>query len=384
MLGTKLAHYEIIDLLGKGGMGEVYRARDTRLDREVALKVLPGEMADDPERLERFEREAKTVAGLSHPNIVTLHSVEEADGVRFLTMELVSGASLDQLIPEGGLPLERVFRLGAGVADALAAAHERGIVHRDLKPANVMVGDDGRPKVLDFGLAKLTEDEAAFDTAGTSRESATLSMPLTRDGAVMGTVPYMSPEQLRGGTIDHRSDVFSLGALLFEMTTGRRPFGGPSSADVSASILQTTPPLVTQLKPELPRHLARIVAHCLEKEPERRIQSALDVRNGLQALRDEVRLGETGSRDGSRVPMAEFPRAQSPAGRGSRAWLGLAAALVTVVAFVVILSGRDVEPGPTVGTPIVEEQPEALPAASVIDRRSIAVLPFVNRSADPD
>jgi len=223
LIGKSLAHYEIIGLLGKGGMGEVYRARDTKLDRDVALKILPAKVAADPAALERFEREAKTVAGLNHPHVVTLHSVEEDRGIRFLTMELVEGQGLDQLLGPDGLPLSQVFEIGTAVADALAAAHEKGIVHRDLKPANVMVTRNGHVKVLDFGLAKLTEDHPASDIEKTE------ALGLTQAGSVLGTVPYMSPEQLRGQTVDSRSDIFSLGILLYELATGRRPFRGETS-----------------------------------------------------------------------------------------------------------------------------------------------------------
>src|SRR5262245_41907948 len=201
-------------------MGEVYRARDLRLKRDVALKVLPSDVAASPDRLARFEREATTVAGLNHPNIVTLHSIEEANGLRFLTMELVEGQELSRLITAGGLPLARILELGIPVAEALAAAHDKGVVHRDLKPANVMVTNAGRLKVLDFGLAKRA------DTGSDASHSDTLTMtaPLTMAGEAVGTAPYMSPEQVAGRAADARTDLYSFGILLFEMATGRRPF----------------------------------------------------------------------------------------------------------------------------------------------------------------
>ncbi|HET6462395.1 MAG TPA: serine/threonine-protein kinase, partial [Candidatus Krumholzibacteria bacterium] len=253
MIGKTLGHYRIDVLIGRGGMGEVYRARDTRLDRDVALKILPAGMASDPARLERFEREAKTVAGLNHPNIVTLHSVEEHDGIRFITMELVEGQALDGVITSDGLPLARVFEVGVAVAGALAAAHEKGVVHRDLKPANVMIAKDGHVKVLDFGLAKLTE------TPSSREQAVTQVSPLTTDGAIMGTVPYMSPEQLRGENVDHRSDIFSLGIMLYEMTAGTRPFTGKSNSDVTSAILRDAPAPITQVKAGIPVHLGRII-----------------------------------------------------------------------------------------------------------------------------
>src|SRR5882672_7661654 len=223
--GTKLGAYEISSSLGAGGMGEVYRASDAKLGRDVALKVLPAEMARDPERLARFRREAKALAQIDHPNIVTIYSVEDFDGVHFLTMQLVEGLPLDRLISPNGLPVDQIIAIAGSLAAALAAAHEKGIVHRDLKPANVMVTADGRVKVLDFGLAKFADDSARPEA-----DAATALQ--TRDGVVMGTVPYMSPEQIAGRGVDHRTDIFSLGVILYEMASGQRPFQGASSAEL--------------------------------------------------------------------------------------------------------------------------------------------------------
>jgi len=275
--GTKLGPYEIQSPLGAGGMGEVYRATDTKLGRDVALKVLPAEMAQDPERLGRFRREAKALAQLDHPNIVTIYSVEESDGVHFLTMQLVEGQPLDRLICAGGLPLEQIVEIASALGDALAAAHEKGIVHRDLKPANVMVSHEGRVKVLDFGLAK--------DVRGSNLGDATMtSASRTEVGVVMGTPAYMSPEQTSGRPLDHRTDIFSLGVLLHEMVTGRRPFEGTSSAELVSAILRDTPPSVTDVRPDLPSDLARIVRRCLEKDPRHRLQTARDVSNEFRDL----------------------------------------------------------------------------------------------------
>jgi len=272
VIGQTLAHYHITAAIGAGGMGEVYRATDTKLGREVALKVLPAEMAASPERLERFQREAKALATLDHPGIVTVYSVEEADGVHFLTMQLVEGRPLDRLIPEGGMPVERIVEIATALAEALAAAHDKGIVHRDLKPGNVMVATDGRVKVLDFGLAKVTPS-----TDGAHESSELSTQMRTREGVVMGTMPYMSPEQVQGGPLDHRTDIFSLGVILHEMATGRRPFEGRSSADLLAAILRDVVPPVTEARADLPDALARTIRRCLEKDPGQRIQTARDL-----------------------------------------------------------------------------------------------------------
>src|SRR5271163_2686156 len=291
--GTKLGPYEIRSSLGAGGMGEVYRATDTKLGRDVALKVLPAEMAHDPERLGRCRREAKTLAQLDHPNIVTIYSVEESDGVHFLTMQLVEGQPLDRLIPQGGLPVEQIIEIAGALGDALAAAHEKGIVHRDLKPANVMVSNEGRVKVLDFGLAKDVRAASSGDATMTSDSR-------TQVGVVMGTPAYMSPEQTSGRPLDHRTDIFSLGVVLHEMATGRRPFDGSSSAELVSAILRDTPPSVADVRPDLPSDLARIIRRCLEKDPRHRVQTARDVSNEFRDLARQTpakaAIASTGSR----------------------------------------------------------------------------------------
>jgi serine/threonine protein kinase len=240
-IGQSISHYRIVDKIGAGGMGEVYRANDSKLGRDVALKVLPAEMACDPERLSRFQREARAVATLNHPHIVTIYSVEETGGIHFLTMELVEGQPLSRLIPASGLRVEQILEIGSALADALSAAHEKGIVHRDLKPANVMVATDGRVKVLDFGLAK---DVRTSEPGGATLTAA----GLTQAGLVMGTPAYMSPEQVAGRAIDHRTDIFSLGILLHEMVTGRPPFAGSSLAELASAILRDTPTAISELR----------------------------------------------------------------------------------------------------------------------------------------
>jgi len=280
-----LSHYRLIEKIGEGGMGVVWKALDTTLDREVAIKILPEELSGDPERLTRFRREAKAVAALNHPNIVTLHSVEDADtstgSVHFITMELVQGRTLAELIPRAGLTLARFLDLALPLANAISAAHERGVTHRDLKPGNVMVGDDGPLKVLDFGLAKLREQAPAETTAAPTQS-------MTGEGRVLGTVPYMSPEQAQGKPLDHRSDIFSLGIVLHEMATGQRPFRGETSADLISSILRDTPRPVVEINPALPRDLGRVITRCLRKDPRRRFQTALDVRNELEEIEEEA------------------------------------------------------------------------------------------------
>ena len=258
-------------------MGEVYRATDTKLGRDVALKVLPADVARDPERLARFQREARAVAALNHPHIITLFSVEEDGGIHFLTMELVEGQSLDKLIPAEGLPVQQIVEIASALAEALTAAHEKGIVHRDLKPANVMITSEGRVKVLDFGLAK--------DVSAGSASDATLSSSgRTEAGIIMGTPAYMSPEQVSGRPLDQRTDIFSLGVMLHEMATGRRPFGGTSSAELISSILRDTPPLVTDVRADLPADLARVIRRCLEKDPRHRMQTARAAANEFRDL----------------------------------------------------------------------------------------------------
>ncbi|HSF19511.1 MAG TPA: protein kinase [Vicinamibacteria bacterium] len=280
-LGDRLGPYEILALIGKGGMGEVYRAIDTRLGRDVALKVLPAEMASSPERLERFRREAKVLAALDHPAIVTVYSVEESDGVHFLTMQLVAGEPLERMIPHGGLPLERILEIAIALAEALAAAHDKGIVHRDLKPANVMITRDGRVMILDFGLAKVADPAA---TGGSEIETDLR----TREGVVMGTIPYMSPEQVSGRSVDHRTDLFSLGVILYELVTGERPFQGRSTVELASSILRDAPPPPAELRADLPRPLARVIERCLEKSAANRFSSARDVSDALRDKSAEV------------------------------------------------------------------------------------------------
>jgi serine/threonine protein kinase/tetratricopeptide (TPR) repeat protein len=287
VIGRSLGHYEIIGRLGTGGMGEVFLARDTRLGREIALKCLPESVAQDPARLRRFEQEAKTVASLNHPNIVTIFSIEEIDQVRFLTMERIEGHSLDHLLTLGGLPYTRVLELALPLTDALAAAHEKGIVHRDLKPQNIMVTLEGRLKVLDFGLAKSVTRGPTYTTLPQSNDS-TQALSLDVPGHALGTVPYMAPEQLRGEDVDARTDVFGLGIVLYEMTSGQRPFQGRSSSELVASILRDSPPPLGDLHPELPEGFRQTIARCLMKDPADRFSTAREVQACLRRLQEDA------------------------------------------------------------------------------------------------
>ena len=280
--GTTIGHYVIVAPIGRGGMGEVFLARDSTLGRLVALKVLSRDFVGHDEQLQRFQREARHLAALSHPNIVTVFSVEEIDGLHLLSMEYVDGRTLRHLIAPGGLSLERFLEIACALADAVAAAHERGVMHRDLKPENVMVTESGWVKVLDFGLAKAQRD-SGLELSGASET-------VTRAGVVLGTLPYMSPEQIDGTIVDARSDIFSLGIMLHEMLTGERPFKGETAARTLTSILRDTPTPVGVVRRDAPPALEGLVRRCLEKDPALRFQSAGLVRDALQDLLHAARL----------------------------------------------------------------------------------------------
>jgi non-specific serine/threonine protein kinase len=281
MLGKTISHYRVLDRLGAGGMGVVYRAEDTRLGRQVALKCLPPEFANDPRSIERFLREARSASALNHPNICTIHEVDEADGHHFITMELLDGRTLRERIAEGPIPIEEVVRIGIGVADALDAAHRKGIIHRDIKPANVFLNTRGEIKVLDFGLAKLEVNKAAGANSLTVEAADSLTTP----GQVVGTIAYMSPEQARGLEVDARGDLFSLGIVLYEMATGRSPFGGATSALIFDAILNRTPAPPSSSDPALPRTFDNVVTKLLEKDCHLRYQSASDLVADMRRIR---------------------------------------------------------------------------------------------------
>ncbi|MCA1626926.1 MAG: serine/threonine protein kinase, partial [Acidobacteria bacterium] len=270
--GTRLGRYEIRSPLGAGGMGEVYLAQDTALRRPVAVKLLPAEFATDHDRLRRFEREAHAASALNHPNILTVHEIGEEDGLHFIAAEFVDGESLRQRIVRGPLELREVLGIGIQISAALSAAHAAGVVHRDIKPENVMLRPDGIVKVLDFGLAKLSEQQSPTSDA----EAPTQAFVKTTPGAVMGTTYYMSPEQARGLALDARTDLWSLGVVLYEMITGQLPFAGETAGDVIAAILKTEPPLLTSHAPDAPAELERIVDKALRKDREERYQGVKD------------------------------------------------------------------------------------------------------------
>ncbi len=355
MIGRTLAHYKILRKLGEGGMGEVWLARDTRLDRDVAIKVLAPEVASNPERLERFRREAKAVAALNHPNIVTIFSVEEDGDVPFFTMEHVEGTTLSKAIPVNGLDMGRFLDLAITIADALSAAHASGITHRDLKPGNIMVTAAGQIKVLDFGLAKVAREESKEAHSDSHLETEFL----TSEGKILGTTPYMSPEQLKGKAVDQRSDIFSLGTILYAMATGKHPFLAESSAEVISSILSHHPPEVAEVREGLPDYLSGVIRRCLEKDPADRYQSARGLEDDLERLRDGIRSGT--------VPQT-LVMSGPVAGKRSRfrpGWRAVALTAAVVVAAIV-------------GAIAVEKVGSTKPAPL----QTLAVMPFANLTGD--
>ena len=348
MIGQTLGHYRIVREIGAGGMGVVYQAEDTTLGRQVALKILPPALAADHDRRVRFAREARAVAALNHPNIVTVHSVEESGGTHFITMELVTGKTLAELLPRQGFALGRFFEIAIPLADAVSAAHQQGIAHRDLKPANVMIGDDGRIKVLDFGLAKGVEGEPG-------RVGDVPTRSATRAGLTIGTPAYMSPEQAQGGHVDTRSDIFSLGIVFYEMLTGRRPFEGDNPVSVISAILRDRPRPVNELQPTVPRALARLVDRCLAKSPLDRFQSAIDLRHSLEEAKQDVDSGDA------------FPAAaRVPATRRQFARVGATVAAVAALALTAVgLWPRSNGDGP--GTSVPQLRNPVRVAASALE-----------------
>jgi serine/threonine-protein kinase len=341
--GARLGPYEVVSPLGAGGMGEVYRARHLKLGRDVAIKVLPEELASDPERRQRFEREARAASALNHPNVVTIHDIDERGGIHYIAMELVKGRTLRELLDQGPLPLGRLLALARQVATGLARAHAAGIVHRDLKPENVMVTDDGLVKILDFGLAKLAPEATEAGSQVSTVEQA------TRAGVVLGTVPYMSPEQAAGRRVDLRSDQFSFGSILYEMATGRRAFRKDTSPQTLAAIIEGEPVPARRLNPALPESLVALVERCLAKDPEGRFVSTRELAAALEAVSETP-------------PTSRLRR---------RAFWALAAATAAALAWVLPPHIARLWPLPGSG---------AAPAIM----QSVAVLPLQNLSGDPE
>ena len=372
--GTRLGVYEIVALLGAGGMGEVYRARDSRLGRDVAIKVLPPGFSSDADRLRRFEQEARAAAALSHPNILAVYDIGDAGGVLYIVSELLEGETVRERLGGGPLPVRKAIEFGIQIAHGLAAAHEKAIVHRDLKPENVFITNDGRVKILDFGLAKLTQSDSPI-VAGTNVPTSPVPNQ-TQAGLVLGTIGYMSPEQVRGQAVDHRADVFAFGAILYEMLSGHRAFKGDTTIDTMTAILKDDPPDLPVAERHIPPALARIIDRCLEKSPAARFHSMHDLAIALETLSSH-------SESTVAVPAVVMPPPRS------RVWLpwtlAAAATLAAMAIGVWAFTRSDAEPQtfratllPPDGVTVADQAPSRLFALSPDGRR----LAFVGLGAD--
>src|ERR1700693_414329 len=322
--GRRLGPYEILSAIGAGGMGEVYKARDTRLDRTVAIKVLPTHLAEHAELRERFEREARTIASLNHPHICTLYDTGHQDGIDFLVMEYLEGETLAQRLLKGALPLEQVLQYAIEISDALDKAHRKGVTHRDLKPGNIMLTKTGT-KLLDFGLAKLKQEVAPANVP--LSELPTAKDPLTAQGSLVGTLQYMAPEQLEGKEVAARTDIFAFGTVVYEMATGKKCFEGKSQASLIASILQIAPPPISSLQPMTPPALDRVIKRCLAKEPDERWHAAKD-------LCDELKWIAGGSSQASPLSTA-LPKSLNSRTRGGLLWGGASALFAAIIGLLV-------------------------------------------------
>lgn len=341
--GTRLGPYEIVAPLGAGGMGEVYRARDTRLGRDVAIKILPQHLTEKPDARQRFEREARAISSVNHPHICTLYDIGHQDGTDFLVMEYLEGETLAKRLERGPLPTAELLRIAIEISDALEKAHRQGILHRDLKPTNIMLTKSDA-KMMDFGLAKEAGEAGApmLSSLTQSLNPSAQSTPVTAEGTIVGTFQYMSPEQMKGKEADARSDIFALGAVLFEMATGKRAFEGKTTASVIAAILEREPPAISTMRPMSPPALDRTVRICLAKDADERFQSAHDVKLQLEWIR------EAGSQAGVAAPVVARRKH-----RERRAWVGMALFAVAATLFAVGYFLR----APKAGQAIVSEIP---------------------------
>jgi Tol biopolymer transport system component len=358
--GARVGSYEVIAPIGRGGMGEVYRARDSRLDRDVALKALPEGVSEDPERLLRFEREARLLAAINHPNIAAIYGLEEHLGARLLVMELVEGQTLSERLVAGALPVEEALAVAGGIASGLEAAHEAGIIHRDLKPSNVKIRPDGAVKVLDLGLARVAESHAA---AVDSSLSPTITTPATHAGVVLGTAAYMSPEQARGKPLDKRTDIFSFGCVLFECLTGLQAFSGETVSDTLSAILRAEPDW-SALPPQTPSRVRELLRRCLQKDPKQRLHDIADARIEIEEARAAARSGAVWPAE----PVAATPR-------GRFGWLAGGALLGAMLAAVATLLLRQGVP-PKTAPEVVRAVLPFAPAERVgVNRPAVAISP---------